>query len=193
MAKPNSARHSKTGAPPSHRSSATTLGYAWQAIEALDEAGGFLPDTKAQFAFRLGWIVARDGAVDEPNVRLVQDVCNLTRDLAYEHDETLCLNVIEYAPSMGGMHLTDPTKGVEPAHLLHALVGDLQRQQQTITQNRRRQPMWEQAGNAFANAGEMDMAKLMWEACHEIRTQGWVAGTTTGQVFRHARERGLLA
>jgi hypothetical protein len=181
------------GKMPTHQVSAVLIKYAWDAISVLDDAGGFLPDTKAQFAFRLGWLIERPGSTDDANVRRVEDVCNLTRDLAYERDELLCLNVIEYAPGMGGMHLTDPTKGVETAHLLHALVGDLQRQQQAVTQNRRRQPMWEQAGNGFANEGEMEMARLMWEACHEIKTTGFVNTSTMGQVFKHARERGLLA
>ena len=181
------------GGAPQHQVSATLTKYAWDAITVLDKAGGFIPDTKEQFAFRMGWLIPRGDAVDDPHVQRVNAVCNLTRDLAYQKDETFCLNVIEYSPNVGGMHVTDPTKGIEPAHLLHALVGDLQRQQQAVTQNQRRQPMWEQAGNGFANIGEMDMARLMWEACHEIRTTGWVSGTTKGQIFRHARERGLLA
>jgi hypothetical protein len=192
--------HSRQGVPstpggglPTHQVSALMLKYAWDAITVLDEAGSFLPDTKAQFAFRLGWVIERPGSTDDANVRRVEDVCNLTRDLAYEKDDLLCMNVIEYAPSMGGMHLTDPTKGVETAHLFHGLVGDLQRQQQNITTNRRRQPMWEQAGNGFANQGEMEMARLMWEAHHEIKTSGFVSTSTMGQVFKHARERGLLA
>lgn len=182
--KPNS-----FGSPPPYQRSATLTAYTWDAIKMLGDAGGFVPDTKTQFAFRMGWFTRNAN----PHVRRVEDICNMTRDLAYEQDETFCFNVIEYSPIVGGMHLTDPTKVIEPAHLFHALVGDMQRQQQAITQNRRRQPMWEQAGNAFANSGELDMAKLMWEANNEIKNQGWISGSTIGQVFRHARDRGLLS
>lgn len=181
---------------PKHRplsAQLTTCHFAIQAVERLMESGGFLPDTKAQFALRMGWVLPRDGK-DEPDRRRVENICNLTRD---QHEwpeiaDQLGGYVIAYSPNQGGMLLVDPT-GEQPLdHLTQMLMGDLQKQQGIKTINRRRLPTWKTAGDAASALGDNEMARLFWQAEGEINKTGFVSDSVIGDIFKAARVRDLL-
>lgn len=175
-----------------------TLYFAQKAIDALMEHGGFIADSKAQFALRMGWVKPGVGGVDEPDRRLVEDVCNLTRDLAHdpqawpEAADLLAGYVIAYAPNSGGMTLIDPDGDQPLHHLTHILLGDLQKQQQIKTINRRRLPSWSAAAQNAFNAGDFDLARLFSQSEDQIKRIGFVEDQTINAIFQVADSRGLL-
>jgi hypothetical protein len=170
-----------------------TCHFAMQAIEKLMDSGGFISDTKAQFALRMGWTIP-NGGKDEPDRRRVENICNLTRD---QHEwpeiaDMLGGYVIAYAPNQGGMSLIDPTGDMPLDHLTHILLGDLQKQQGIKTINRRRLPTWKTAGESAAAQGDNEMARLFWQAEGEINKAGFVSDSVIGDIFKAARVRDLL-
>lgn len=170
------------------------LGCALQAINYLMEHDGFVECSKAEFAWKMGWIIG-EGRDEKPNRRLVEDVCNLTRDqeLFPEYQEALQGFVIAYAPSEGGMSLVDPTGDI-PLHLLtHLLLGDLQKQQAMKTMNRRRLSMWRAAGDSATFGGDGELSRLFHQAENEINLQGFVSDSVTGSLFKVAATRGLIS
>jgi hypothetical protein len=176
-----------------------TLFFAQKAIECLIDHGGFVADSKAQFALRMGWTTRGTGGVDEPDRRMVENICNLTRDTAYDPTEwpaaaeALAGYVIAYSPSIGGMTLIDPKGDLTLDHLTHILLGDLQKQKATKTINKRRLPSWKAAGDNAAAGGDLDMARLFWQAENEIKQTGFVSDQVIGQIFSTADSRGLLS
>jgi hypothetical protein len=158
---------------------------AREAIEFLVAEGQdyYWAGSKAAFAAALGWFRA-DG--ETPDRRLVEDVCNLTRDqegLSPMLQEELAGFVISYAPSVGGMTLLDPGASDMPLHhYAHILVGDMQRQQQALTTNRRRLPTWKKAGAIAANGDDHELARLFWQGENEISRTGFVTESTMGEL-----------
>jgi hypothetical protein len=175
-----------------------TLLFAQKAIDVLMDHGGYVSDTKAQFALRMGWVKAGVGRIDEPDRQLVEDVCTLTRELAASPDswpaaaDLLAGYVIAYSPNAGGMTLIDPTGDDPLHHLTHILLGDLQKQKGMKTTNRRRLPMWEAAAdNALAN-GDTELGRLLDRAAQEIKKTGFVEDQTVNGIYSVADSRGLL-
>jgi len=164
---------------------------ARDAIEVLMSCGAYWPGSKEQFAFKMEWLKA-NGEADR---RRVEDVCNLTRDQEQKPpwvQETLAGFVIAYAPSQGGMVLIDPASGELPLeHYAHLLAGDLQRQQQHKTENRRRLPMWKKAGAVAMNSGDAELARLFWQGENEVSSRGVVSEITSNDLFRVLVSRGL--
>lgn len=169
---------------------------AQEAIEFLMDRGGFFPYSKNQFALVMGerfgraWLMMDDG----PDRRLVEDVCNLTRDQFQDPMVELVLGgyVVSYSPSQGGMTLVDPT-GEQPLdHLVHMLTGDLQRDQAIRTQLRRRLPTWKTAGANAAKNDDNELARLCWQIESEIDGTGHVSETLQAQWFQMMRVRGLF-
>ena len=180
---------------PSMTFNLTTAQFAHEAIECLIDNGGFVDDNKKQFALRLGWVLpGSPGGIDVPNVRLVQDVCNLTRDQDEWEPIKLSLGgfVITYSPSRGGMLLIDPSGEMPLLHIVHMLIGDLQRQNGIKTQHRRRVPYWKAAGDGAVQTGDHDMARVFFQGEGEIKSTGFVSDSTIGALFELARSRGLL-
>jgi hypothetical protein len=177
-----------------------TLWWAQKAVEELIGHGGYIPDTKAQFALRMGWVKRGSGAVDEPDVRLVENICNLTRDLAHDPEswptgaELLAGYVIAYAPNKGGMTLIDPTSGDVPlAHMAHVLAGDIQKQKSVQTIHRRRQPTWAAAAAAAFSGGDIDLGRALDRGHDEIVKSGMLTDQTANLIYRLLDSRGLLA
>lgn len=186
------------GQPPRRNQSLTwrvsLLPFAQAAVQELISCNSFFNGTKNEFALRMGW-VKPNGAIDEPDRRRVEDVCNLTRDqddLPSFVAEALGGFVITYAPNQGGMLLIDPSGDMPFQHLAHMLFGDLQKQQNIKTINRRRQPDWKKAGNAAMNSGDGEMAQLFWVAADQIDRTGFVSDSTLANIFKTAHVRGLL-
>lgn len=163
---------------------------ALAAIDLLIANDKFIADTKEQFALRMCWVRSNDGATDLPNVQRVHDVCALTKDRADTGE--FAGMVIVYAPNSGGMVLIDPDSETPDFHLVHMLVGDLQRQRSIKTMNRRRIADWRQVGRSFAGADDLDMARLFWQAEDEIDRTGFVDGSTEIAIFKALRARGMV-
>lgn len=166
---------------------------AREAIDYLIGRDGFWEGSKGAFAEEMGWL-KRDG---HPDRSLVEAVCNLTRDQErspqYVRDQ-LAGFVVAYSPSQGGMTLIDPESGEMPLqHYVHILVGDMQRQRQHMTENRRRLPTWKTAGKVAANGNDQALARLCWQAENEIDRSGFVDEHTVSEMFKVFRSRGLVA
>jgi hypothetical protein len=164
---------------------------ARDAIDFLIDRDGFWEGPKADFAKEMGWL-KRNGY---PDRHLVEEVCNLTRDQErkpkYVRDQ-LAGFVVAYSPSQGGMTLIDPESGEMPLqHYVHILVGDMQRQRQHMTENRRRLPTWKTAGKVAANGNDQELARLCWQAENEIDKSGFVDESTISDMFKVFRSRGL--
>lgn len=183
------ARAIATGKSPS----LSKLGDALLAIDYLMAQGGFVECSKAEFAWTMGWTLGT-GRDEKPDRRRVEDVCNLTRDqeLFPEYGAALGGFVIAYAPSQGGMSLVDPTGEIPLHHLVHILLGDMQKQQAAKTINRRRQPTWRTAGDSATVNGDVELARLFYQAENEIATTGFVSDSVVGSCFKVARSRGLF-
>lgn len=171
------------------------LGKALKAVDYLIDHDLFVEGNKKQFALKMGWV--KEGGkngVDQPNERLVEDVCNLTRDqhLFPEYREALSGMVIAYRPNQGGFVLVDPDGATDSRMLIHVLLGDMQRQQSIKTMNSRRIPTWRAVGDSFSKNDDLEMARLMWQAENEIQSSGFVSGTLVGQIYKTAGARGLL-
>lgn len=163
---------------------------AAKAVEFIIERGGFYPGNKNDFAIEMGW-TTRDG---KPNRKVVEDVCTLTREQQNNPSVAELLGgfVISYAPSRGGMTLWDPLSEDEPLdHYVHLFVGDLQRQKQHETENRRRVPAWRTAGDICARGGDKELGRLCYQAEGEINSTGFVSDHTMGQLMKTFAARGL--
>lgn len=164
---------------------------AKEAEEFLFDNGGFWGGTKAQFATALGWLTSEG----EPDRRIVEDVCTLTRDqesLPQWQQDILAGFVISYAPSAGGMTLIDPSESDMPLHhYVHMLAGDMQFQQRSRTINRRRLPAWQKAGAVAANGGDQELARLFWQGENEISRTGFVSETTSNDLNKVFMSRAL--
>lgn len=162
---------------------------AQEAVEFLIEHDCFWPGNKADFAYEMEWLT-RDG---KPDRRMVEDVCTLTR----EQDsnglaELLGGFVVSYAPSKGGMVLwTDSEAPID--HYVHMFTGDMQRETQHRTENRRRLPYWEKAAEAASGSGDVELARLLFEARREIESTGFVSEQVTGQLMFVFQSRGLVS
>lgn len=164
---------------------------ALDAIETLSEYDGFYPKSKREFAIEMDWRTSK-GKVDRHKV---ERICNLTRDQGEAPDhirELLAGAVISYAPTRGGMVLWLPTAQAHPQHWVHSFEGDLARQQQHRTENRRRLEDW----RAFADAAwlekDEELLRLVTEARHEVDRTGFVTETTIAELFKVWRSRGWL-
>jgi hypothetical protein len=162
---------------------------ALEAVEFLMDHDQFWPGSKNDFAFEMGWLT-RDGKSDR---QLVEDVCTLTREQASNGlTEMLGGFVISYAPSKGGMVLwTDEEAPID--HYVHMFAGDMQREQQHRTENRRRLPYWEKAAEAASGSGDVELARLLFEARREIESTGFVSEQVSGQMMKVFYSRGLVA
>jgi hypothetical protein len=162
---------------------------AQAAIEFLIGQNEFWPGTKNDFAAAMEWLT-RDG---KPDRHLVEEVCSLTRD-----QESLGLTeffggfVISYAPSRGGMVLwTDEEAPLD--HYVHMFAGDMQRERQHRTENRRRLPYWHKAGDVASNMGDTEVARLCYQAENEINSTGFVSEHIGAQLMRVLASRGFLS
>ncbi len=168
---------------------------AKSAIEHLMQHGGFTPLTKDQFAIKMDWM--RDEL--KPNRSLVESVCNLTRDVEDTPDAypawvvaQLGGYVIAYAPSDGGMCLLGEGVELDARMFVHLITGDLQKQQAMKTMMRRRLPMWKKVVQAFADTGQWGLAKALAKGENEVETAGMVSDHVVGEVFKAAREIGVI-
>lgn len=165
---------------------------AERAILWLVDHGSFWSGSKEQFAIVMDWNKP-DGT---PDRRQVEDVCNLTRDqehLAEWVQQTLGGMEIAYSPSDGGMVLVDPGASELPLlHYAHVLAGDMARQRQTQTENRRRLPTWRKTGSIAANGGDHELARLCWQAEDEIKHTGFIQEGTTAKLFQVLSSRQLI-
>lgn len=153
------------------------------AVEFLIDRGGFYPGTRNDFAMEMGW-TKRDGA---PNRKMVEDVFTLTREQDRNPGlaELLGGFVVSYAPSRGGVALWDPLSQDAPLdHYVHLFVGDLQRQKQHETENRRRVPAWRTAGDICTRAEDKQLARLCYQAEGEINSTGFVSDHTMGELMK---------
>jgi hypothetical protein len=123
----------------------------------------------------------------------VEEVCTLTRDQADDPELRGMFGgyVICYAHNQGGLYLSDLDGDLPPEYMHHKIWGDLQRQQQTRTENQRRLSMWQASGVQAANHGEQGLARLFWQGEHDIRTTGFVSGTVLGDLMKAFASRGI--
>ncbi len=168
---------------------------AISAIGYLMQHGGFTPLTKDQFAVKMDWV--SDDL--KPNRRLVESVCNLSRDVEDTPDgypdwvvAQLGGYVIAYAPSDGGMCLLGEGVDIDARMFVHLITGDLQKQQAMKTMMRRRLPMYKKVVQAFADAGQWGLAKALAKGENEVETAGMVSDHVVGEVFKAAREIGVI-
>jgi hypothetical protein len=162
---------------------------AQEAVEFLIEHDCFWPGSKNDFAFEMGWRTRGD----KPDRQHVEDVCTLTREQASNGlTDLLGGFVISYAPSKGGMVLwTDDEAPID--HYVHMFAGDMQREQQHRTENRRRLPYWEKAAAAASSSGDVELARLLFEARREIESTGFVSEFVSGQMMQIFYSRGMVA
>lgn len=167
---------------------------AQKAIEYLIDHDGFVECTKQQFGLIMGWHF-RDGNRDKGNERYVQDVCNVTRDQDKwpEVAEALGGYVVSYAPNKGGLSLVDPTGELPLEHLVHILVGDIQKQQGIKTTNRRRLPTWKALGSSAFNAGDQELSRLAFQAEQDIDSTGFVGESLVVALHKVVASRGYGA
>lgn len=162
------------------------------AVEYLIDQGGFTACSKNEFALKMGWTVGT-GRDERPDRRRVEDICNLTRDQEqWPEASVLGGYVIAYAPSQGGMTLVGDDVDIDARMYVHLLVGDLQKQEASKTVNRRRRPMWQKVGEAFAAHGEVALARLFFQAEDQIKTQGVVNSDLVGEVYKTLIANGYL-
>lgn len=165
-----------------------------EAIEMLMEHDGHTTLTKYEFcevlAHRYGNVWRKMDKT--PNRRLVEDVCNLTRDQALDPvaAELFAGYVVAYAPNLGGMTLLDPNGEMRLDHLLHLLHGDMQRQQAEKTVIRRRIPSWEAASRSAIKSGDIDLGLLLSQMQNEISSNGFVSDSLVAEFLKLVHQRG---
>lgn len=166
----------------------TTLRRADQAIQTLIDCNYFFEGTKNQFAIKMNWYLG-----SKPDRRLVEDVCNLTRDqdLYPPAKELLGGFTICYSPSKGGLLLQDPDGDLPLDHQLFRLSGDLQAQQKIKTINRRRLPSWKVAAEQAFKTGDLEVSRICWQAANDIEHTGFVSDHLIAEFFKTAAARGL--
>ena len=170
---------------------------ATEAIEYLMEQNCFFEGSKQDFAMLMAerygtsWLKA-DG---KPDRRLVEDVCNLTRDQEGDAvaQATLAGYMIGYADNHGGLVLLDPSGEQPYHHQLLWLNGDNLRQRCHKTENRRRASVWKAARDAAFREGDLDVGLLIGQIEREIETTGFLSDSLSAEYERLLRERGLVA
>lgn len=184
----------KQSGPPSD-AKARLLRRATEAIEFLMENDGYSPLTKAEFA---GALAGRFGRVwlradGTPNRRLVEDVANLTRDQHGDIEaEIACAGyIVSYSPVKGGMTLVGLDGNMDLPHLLKMQAGDVLRQQNAKTINRRRVAIWKEASRAAHRAGDFDLAACLSQIENEIDTTGFVSDSKSNEFLQLLRVRGI--
>lgn len=170
---------------------------AEETINYLMEQDGYCPLTKRDFALimaeRYGqsWLKPADGT---PDHRLVSEVCTLTRE--QEGDPvaaSICAGyVVAYSTVHGGLVLVDPSGDMSYEHQVKFLAGDLQRQQQHKTENRRRCVIWEAATRNAAENKDIDLALLISNIKRDIEVTGFVSDSLVEEYGGALRERGLV-
>ncbi len=156
---------------------------AKEAIERLIELEGFFPGNKADFAIEMGWVDHLKNR--KPDRRLVDEVCNLTRDQRYSAtvQDALAGYVIAYSSSDGGIVLVDPSGETQIRQWIKIFKGDFQKQQAIRTMNRRRQPTWEALGKQLAANGDVEFASICWQIEIEIKRTGDVSDEMISKFF----------
>lgn len=162
---------------------------AQKVIAVLMEEGGDWQGTKEQFAYKMDWYLPNGGA----DRTRVTDVCTFTRDqeaLSPRVRELLGGFVITYS-SIGKPHLTlvDPEDGMSLSGYLHMLNGDLARQKQHKTENKRRRYIWQQGSKAAEAAGDFEMATLMARGQQAIDLTGSLPDNLENQIRMAAMAR----
>jgi hypothetical protein len=171
---------------------------AEKAIEYLMDNQGFVPDTKEQFAIKMGWVTGRP-PTESPDRQRVEMVANLTRDAEQSPEgypawvvSALGGFVIAYSPNTGGLALIGEGVEIDAREFIHILTGDLQAQQRVKQVNRRRLPTWNRVARAYADGGDIGMAMLLAKGENEIATTGMVSDQIVGEVYKTARTLGYL-
>jgi len=160
-----------TGQPPGARASLHRTEKALELIEFLMDRDGFYEGTASGLATEIGWV---DAFTRKPDRRLVNDCCTLTKEQEHNPElrAVLCGCVVAYRPNKGGFVLIDPTGDSQVRQWLALFKGDMQRQQQHRTENRRRVPTWQALGDQMANNGDLEFATLCWQIKAEIEKTG---------------------
>lgn len=161
-----------------HRTKLSLYERARELIEYLVENDGHVACTKQDLAVLLSqrfntlqWLTL-DGRGDR---RLVETVCNLTRDQADDPvTQSICAGyVAAYAPNAGGLTLVDESGEMPPHMALHMLQGDLNRQLAAKTTWRRRLPYWKAAAKQAALSSDADLARILWRIHDKIEETGF--------------------
>lgn len=158
---------------------------ARDAVEQLLDHDGKFPGTKNDFALAMGWVRA-DG---RPLRDWVEGVCSYTRD--HPEDELTGGYVISYAPTKGGMVLWTGEEEAPLDHYMHMFQGDMARDRQHRTENRRRRNVWAKAAQQAHESGDLELARLLNYAENEINSTGFVAESTAKQLESVIASRGF--
>lgn len=169
---------------------------AEEAIQFLMDNDGFVPLSKREFAEKM--YAATDSRMwltssGEPNRKIVEEVCNLTRDQHAwpEVAEALQGYMITYAPQSGGATLIGSAGEMKLDHHLHMLAGDITRQQATKTTNRRRVASWETAARQALRAGDHDLGLILGQIKNEIDMTGFVSDSLVAEFISMLVGRGI--
>jgi hypothetical protein len=166
--------------------SSVALAYrARDAVEKLLDHDGKFSGTKNDFALAMDW-VRPDG---KPIRDWVEGVCTYTRD--HPDDPLTGGYVISYAPTKGGMVLWTGEEEVPLDHYIHMFQGDMTRDNQHRTENRRRRHVWSKAAQQAHESGDLELARLLNYAENEINSTGFVAESTSKQLGHVFASRGL--
>lgn len=169
---------------------------AEEAIAFLMANDGFVPLSKREFAEKMyaatdsrGWLT-NDG---EPNRRVVEEVCNLTRDQHTWPEVATALGgyMITYAPQSGGATLIGDLGEMKLDHQLHMLAGDITRQQATKTINRRRVASWDTAARQALRSGDHDLGLVLGQIKNEIEMTGFVSDSLVEEFIKLLVGRGI--
>lgn len=171
---------------------------AQQAIEILMECNGFTPLTKSEFADQMArthgtaWL---DNG--KPNRRLVELISALSKDQFLPGNETAASQlggyVIGYSPTKGGMTLLDANGEMQLDHMLHLLSGDLLRQKNIITVNRRRLTVWKAVAKQAIGRGHVDLGLLAGQIQNEIDRTGFVSEKLASEFLVAAETLGIAS
>lgn len=165
-------------------------------IEYLVENDGHVAVTKEDLAVLLSerfntrqWLTL-EGRGDR---RLVEQVCNLTRD---QHEDpvtgSICAGfVAAYSPNAGGLTLVDESGDMPPHMALHMLQGDLSQQQKSKTVWRRRLPYWAAAAKQAALNGDSELSRVLWRIHDKIQETGFTPDDLIGEYADALVKRGL--
>ena len=100
--------------------------------------------------------------------------------------------VVAYSSTHGGLVLVDPDGAMSYEHQVKFLGGDLLRQQQHKTENRRRVTIWEAAAKNALSNGDHDLGLLISNIRHDIEVTGFVSDALIDEYLGSLKERGLL-
>lgn len=185
----NASGERRSGAAAPSRGALWRIDKAQEMVEFLIDCDLFFEGTAKDLATALGWVDPLRG--NKPDQRLVNDCCTMTRE--QEHDPELravlggC--VVAYRPNKGGFVLVDPTGHSQVRQWLTLFKGDMQRQQQQRTENRRRLPTWQSLGDQMANNGDLEFATLCWQIKAEIQATGDYSDALISRFWQLVRTR----